>query len=88
MEARFAGSDLAEDDGFSRTIKIGSTTSFGRAVKPSASFRKILWHVKDRCSMKEILVCKIHGYFSQSFSFFATRCLLVTARELWKVNQE
>jgi len=25
--------------------------------------------------MKEILVGKIHGYFSSSFSCFATRCL-------------
>jgi hypothetical protein len=30
--------------------------------------------------MKEILIGKIHGHFSPSFSYFATRVLLVTAR--------
>jgi hypothetical protein len=31
---------------------------------------------------------KIHGHFLPSVSCFATRCLLVTARELWWMNQE
>jgi hypothetical protein len=30
LDPRFAGSNLAEDDGFSRAIKIRNTTSFGR----------------------------------------------------------
>jgi hypothetical protein len=49
---------------------------------------KILWHAKDPYSIKEIFLGKIHRHFSPSFSCFATRCLLVTARELWWVNQE
>jgi hypothetical protein len=39
-------SDPAENDKFLRAIKIRSTTSFGREVKPSASCRKLLRHVK------------------------------------------
>jgi hypothetical protein len=38
--------------------------------------------------MKEILADKLHGHFSPYFSSFAARYLLVTARELWWVNQE
>jgi hypothetical protein len=34
------GSNLDKDDGFLRAIKICSTTSFGREVKPSAPCRK------------------------------------------------
>jgi hypothetical protein len=44
-EARFVGSNSAEDDGFLRVIKIRSTTSFGGEVKPSTPCRKILRHV-------------------------------------------
>jgi hypothetical protein len=35
VDARFAGSNVAEDDGFLKVIKIRSTTSFGGEVKPS-----------------------------------------------------
>jgi hypothetical protein len=38
-----------------RAIKIRSTTSFGGEVKLSVPCRKILRHVKDPYSMKEIL---------------------------------
>jgi hypothetical protein len=38
--------------------------------------------------MKEILVGKIHSHFLPSLSRFATRHLLVTAGELWWVDQE
>jgi hypothetical protein len=41
------GSNVAEDDGFLRAIKIHSTTYFRGAVKPSAPCCKILWHVTD-----------------------------------------
>jgi hypothetical protein len=34
-------------DGFLRTIKIGSTPSFGGEVKPSGPWHKILRHVKN-----------------------------------------
>lgn len=38
--------------------------------------------------MKEILVLKIQGFFSSSFSRFATRCLLAAARKVCRVSQE
>jgi hypothetical protein len=82
------GFNPAEDDGFLRAIKIRSTTSFGREVKPAIPFRKILRHVKDHYSTKEILVGQILGHFSSILSCFATRCLLVTATELWWINKE
>jgi hypothetical protein len=34
-------------DGYLRAIKIRTAPSFGGEVKPSASRRKILWHVKN-----------------------------------------
>jgi hypothetical protein len=52
--------------------KIRSTTSFGREEKSAIPCGKILRHIKGTCSMKEILVGKIHGYFSSSFSCFTT----------------
>jgi hypothetical protein len=58
-----------------------STTSFGGNVKPAVPRRKTSRLVKNPYSMKEILVGKIDGHFSPSVSYFATRCLLVTARE-------
>jgi hypothetical protein len=57
--------------------------SFGGELKLAVLCHKILLHVKDPCSMKDIFVGKIHGHFLPSFPCFATRCLLVTARELW-----
>jgi hypothetical protein len=35
LDPRFVGSNLAEDSGFLRVIKIRSTASFGGEVKPS-----------------------------------------------------
>jgi hypothetical protein len=35
MDPRFVGSNPAEGDGFLRSIKIGSRTSFGEEGKPS-----------------------------------------------------
>jgi hypothetical protein len=40
LDPRFAGSNPAEDDGFSRVIKIRSTPSFGGEVKPSVPCRR------------------------------------------------
>jgi hypothetical protein len=37
------------DDRFLRAIKARSTPPFGGEVKPSAPYRKILQHVKERC---------------------------------------
>jgi hypothetical protein len=72
---KFGGSNPDEDDGFLRAIKIRSTSSFGGEVEPLAPFRKFSRHIKNPYSMKEILVGKIHGNFSPSFSCFATNCL-------------
>jgi hypothetical protein len=36
-----------DDSGLLMAIKIHSTTSFGREVKPSVPCRKIWWHVKS-----------------------------------------
>jgi hypothetical protein len=74
LDPGFAGLDMAEYDAFLRVIKILSTTSFGGEVKPSVPC-KILRHVKDPYSMKEILSVIIHGHFLPSFSCFSTRCL-------------
>jgi hypothetical protein len=39
LDPRFAGSNPAEDDGFSRVMKIRGTTSFGGEVKSSVPCR-------------------------------------------------
>jgi hypothetical protein len=72
---KFAGWNRAEDDGFLMTIKIRSTIFFGGEVKPSSPCRKVSRRGKDPYSMKETLVGKIHGHFSPSFFWFATRCV-------------
>jgi hypothetical protein len=41
------GFEPGQCDGFLRAIKIRSTLSFGREVKPEVPCRKILRHVKD-----------------------------------------
>jgi hypothetical protein len=46
----------AEDKGFVGAMKIRSTTSFGGQVKPSAKCRKVLRHVEDPCSIKDIFL--------------------------------
>jgi hypothetical protein len=43
----FEGSNPAEGDGLLMAIKIRSTASFGGEVKPSATCRKILLHLKN-----------------------------------------
>jgi hypothetical protein len=47
LDSRFAGSNLAEDDGFLRAIKLPSTPSFRGEIKPLAQCHKILHHVKE-----------------------------------------
>jgi hypothetical protein len=51
LDLRLVGSNPAENDIFLRKIKICSTTSFVREVKPSAPCRKILRHAKDPCGV-------------------------------------
>jgi hypothetical protein len=80
-------SNPAKDSRFLRAIRNSSMTYFGVEVKQAVLYHNILQHVEDPYSLEEKLVGKIHGHFS-SFSCFATRCLLVTARELWWMNQE
>jgi hypothetical protein len=46
LESRFAGQYPADNDGFLKSIKIRNTAVFGGEVKPSASCRDILRHVK------------------------------------------
>jgi hypothetical protein len=58
LDPRFASSNPAGDDGFSKAIKIYSTTSFGRKIKPSVLCPKILRYVENATSMKEILRSK------------------------------
>jgi hypothetical protein len=41
LDPRFSGSNLAEDDGVLRAIKIPTTASFGEEVKSSIPYRKI-----------------------------------------------
>jgi hypothetical protein len=60
LDPRFACSNPAEGDGFSRSIKIRNTTSFGGEIMPTVPCCKILRHVKDPYNMKEIHVGKIN----------------------------
>jgi hypothetical protein len=85
LDPRFAGSNLVEDDGFLRAIKISSTSSFGGEVKPSAPSRKILRNVKKpfEVEAKTLHNAKFIIYFASS-SCFANRCSTGrTAKELW-----
>jgi hypothetical protein len=41
LDPRFAGSDIAEDDGFLRAIKVCSKPSIGGEIKPSIPCLKI-----------------------------------------------
>jgi hypothetical protein len=69
LYARFAGSNPAENDGFLRTIKVRSTTSFGGKVYPWALCRKTLCHVKETYRYeKRYLYVKFNYHFSPSFS--------------------
>jgi hypothetical protein len=61
------GSNLAENSGFLRVIKIRSITSFGGEVNPLAQCCKILEHVTDPYSMNEIPVGKIRQTFLAKF---------------------
>jgi hypothetical protein len=64
-------------------------TSFGGEVKPLVPCCEILQNVKEPCQVwKRYFVGRICGHFSPSFSCFATRCLLITTRKLWWMNQE
>jgi hypothetical protein len=69
LDLRFAGSNPA--------IKIRSTTSFGRNIKPSRRSHVVRFYgmLKSLQVLKRYFVEKIEGHFSSRFSCFATRCL-------------
>jgi hypothetical protein len=56
--------------GLLKAIRTGIIMSFKGELKPVAPCCRILWGVKDPYSKKEIIVGKIHGHFSPSFSCF------------------
>jgi hypothetical protein len=82
------GSNPADDDGLLRVIKIHSMTSFKGEVKLVVPCCKILWHVKDPYSMKEILSGQISGHFSPVSPALLLSVSAVTVIELWWVNHE
>jgi hypothetical protein len=53
LDRRFSGSNLADDDGFLREIKIHSMFSFGEEIKPSVPCCKILQHVRESYKYKK-----------------------------------
>jgi hypothetical protein len=53
LDARFADSNPAEDDGFLRVIKILSTTSFGWEVKPWSHVIKFYGMLMTPTGMKK-----------------------------------
>jgi TRAP-type mannitol/chloroaromatic compound transport system permease large subunit len=71
-----------EDGRFLRDINIRTMTAVEGEVKLEIPYQEILRHIKDTCVMKEILLGKIQGHFSPSFSCFAHGCLLLTVREV------
>jgi hypothetical protein len=58
LDPRFAGSNLAEDDGFLRVIKIHSTTSFGGEVKLSVPCRRFMACKRTLWAWKRCFVSK------------------------------
>jgi hypothetical protein len=79
LASRFAGSYSAECDGFLRAIKIRSKPYFGGKVKPLAPCRKVLLHVNK--PFEGYFVRPNSSFYSQLFSCFATRLLLVVFPE-------
>jgi hypothetical protein len=63
----FADSNPADSNGFLRAIKNHSMTSFGGEVKPLATFRKILRHVKDPLMYDRYTIGKIQRPFLAQF---------------------
>jgi hypothetical protein len=79
LDPRFAGSDPAEGDRFLRAIKIRSTPSFGKEVKPSAPRRKILRLAK---SLFEVLIKIFHK--AEIIISFASSSCFATKRLCWQ----
>jgi hypothetical protein len=68
LDSKFAVSNPVEGDGFLKAIKIYSTPSFGREVKPSAPCRNIFRNVKEFFEVYKILLkAKLRIYFVSSF---------------------
>jgi hypothetical protein len=69
LEPRFAGSNLAEDDGFLRAIKVRSTTPFGGEVKPSVSYRKVYGVLKNPVEYeRDTPSAKFTSIYNQGFT--------------------
>jgi hypothetical protein len=68
LDPKFAGSNPAEDDGFSRAIEIRNKTFFGRELKPSADVARFRGTLKIPAEYDRYLASKINGHFSPSFS--------------------
>jgi hypothetical protein len=79
------GSNPADDSGLLRAMK-----SVGGEVKPSAPCRNILRRMLKSPAEyeRDISSAKFTAISLQVSPCFATRCLLVTARELWWMNHE
>jgi hypothetical protein len=89
VDPMFGGSNSVEDDGFLKTIKILSTTSFGDEVKPSVPCHKILQLVKDPYRYeKQYVSSKQNPAISRQVSPAPLLGVSVIARELWWMNQE
>jgi hypothetical protein len=72
---RFAGSNLAEDDGFLREIR--NMTSFRGEVKPSAPCRNIYGILKNTAEYdRDTSPAKLTDIYRQRLPCFATRCVL------------
>jgi hypothetical protein len=54
LYSKFAGSNSVKGDEFLRNIKISSTTSFGREIKPSVHVVSFYGILKNPTGMKEI----------------------------------
>jgi hypothetical protein len=52
LDPGFVDSNPAEDDGILKAIKMCTMTSFRGELKPAVICCKILWPVKDPCSLK------------------------------------
>jgi hypothetical protein len=65
---RFAGSKVADNNRFLRTIQIRNTASFGGEAKPSVPRRKILRHVKETYEYeRDTSLAKFSGHFLANF---------------------
>jgi hypothetical protein len=80
------GFKLGRERRFLTAMKIRSMTSFGDEVKPSATCRKILRHVKNPWDMREVLIGKIQQSFLAHF--LSTSLQGASAAIEWRMYRE